>query len=616
MNIADGTTIENRFRIGKPLGKGAMGAVYEAQQLDLDRLVAIKFLSESAMSEPEDVARFHREAQVLSTLRHKNIVSVYAFGCWRNSYYMVMERVTGTSLEKLLTAKEPLERSFVIDVAAQTCAGLNAAHEQHILHRDIKPSNLIVSESGDIKIIDFGFAKITGPTSAQFQQLTEAGTALGTVLYMSPEQCKAQPVDVRTDVYAVGAVLYHCFAGHPPFTGSDYLVVMAQHIEKDAPPIEGLDRDSQNLVKNAMLKDPDARYQTVREMQGDLVRLEQNKAVALRSTNAPSVRRAQFRPRTSVIVAIASSIFAAVGVLFYFAHQTGAPHSVIAEKADMINELKSQIDTLQRRTALEKNDAERLAEWQAQVAETYLRLAAIDERSQQEDRQAAYNAAWTAVGKTKLRERYQMITRLRDCFRAPMGDQGLLMELGQMSVQTNETFAKKKFAIARSLYIQTLDFSDNEPMVPAFQNLRAYAMFGILNCALERKNAHDSNVDVGRCTKVITKFPTDNLASLQQQTAVAEQMSRLGFFRDAVPIATRVEDALRAPNNLTDYHLLSSVALHVAATYVYAKDYARAQKLFVQGQEWAYKSPNKDDVKLYKRVAKEWAFDKPDPKKV
>jgi eukaryotic-like serine/threonine-protein kinase len=154
MHLADGTIVDNRFKIRRRLGAGGMGAVFEAEQLELGRTVAIKFLSDPNMAEDEAFARFQQEAQIISHLLHKNIVAVYAFGQWRNMPYMVMERVDGTSLQDMLKANKPLEQKFVLDMAMQVCAGLHQAHEAGVVHRDIKPSNILVSPKSSGRTAD------------------------------------------------------------------------------------------------------------------------------------------------------------------------------------------------------------------------------------------------------------------------------------------------------------------------------------------------------------------------------------------------------------------------------------------------------------------------------
>ncbi len=277
MQLAPGTIVDNKFRIIAHIGVGGMGSVFSAEQMELNRKVALKVLAGTGPLDEESAARFLQEAQIISKLHHRNIVSIYAFGQWQNTPYIAMEFVTGNSLQSLLQDNQPLDVRFVLETGIQICSALSHAHKHGIVHRDLKPANIMLGSNGDVTVIDFGFAKILQADAARRQQqLTEAGCTVGSILYMSPEQCQGQPVDGRTDVYGLGCVLYHCLTGHPPFNGDHSVSIMFQHVNDQAPRLVGAptELDSlaelQRILDMAMAKDLVSRYQFADEMLHDL----------------------------------------------------------------------------------------------------------------------------------------------------------------------------------------------------------------------------------------------------------------------------------------------------------------------------------------------------------
>ncbi len=279
MFIAEGTLIDDRYEVITSIGMGGMGVVYEAKQLALDRVVAFKLLSFVSSDFREEVARFEREAYILSRLQHVNIVQFYAFGIWQNFPYIVMERIFGVSLQKKLAKNEPLPTAKIIDYAEQICAGLQHAHSHSVFHRDVKPSNVIISNSLEgndvLKLIDFGLAKLA---DSGVQKLTQTNTTLGSVMYMSPEQCVGNKADARSDIYSLGCVLYHCFTGEPPYCADNAIAIMFQQTNE---PVETcrrwteLPEPVQAIIARCMFKDPAQRYQSCSAVRDDLTRLAQ-----------------------------------------------------------------------------------------------------------------------------------------------------------------------------------------------------------------------------------------------------------------------------------------------------------------------------------------------------
>lgn len=213
-----GTLIDDRYEIRRTIGCGGMGVVYEAYQHGLERNVALKLLTASCNQDALDLARFEREALTLSKLRHPNVVQFYAYGIWQNMPYIAMELLHGHSLQENLSRNEPMQPNEALRILIEVCEALNYAHAKGIFHRDIKPSNVILADGGGTaKLIDFGLARLV--STAPMQKLTQTGMAIGSVLYMSPEQCAGRPADARSDIYSLGCVMHHCLTGVPPFSG-------------------------------------------------------------------------------------------------------------------------------------------------------------------------------------------------------------------------------------------------------------------------------------------------------------------------------------------------------------------------------------------------------------
>ncbi len=204
-----GQTVSH-YRILEKLGEGGMGVVYLAEDTELDRKVALKFLSSSAIAGEDEKKRFKREAKAAAALNHQNIAHIYAIDEADGQMFLAMEFIEGKTLDELTASPLPLDKA--IDYATQTAAGLQAAHKKGITHRDIKSANIMITEDGQIKIMDFGLAKL-----ANRSKLTQLGTTLGTAAYMSPEQSRGENTDHRADIWSLGVVLYEMISGQMPF---------------------------------------------------------------------------------------------------------------------------------------------------------------------------------------------------------------------------------------------------------------------------------------------------------------------------------------------------------------------------------------------------------------
>lgn len=275
------SVLNDRYQITSHLARGGMADVYEGRDNELNRRVAIKVLHSQFSSDEAFVKRFRREAQAAANLSHPNIVGIYDWGQSGGTYFIVMEIIEGKSLRDVLKADGALLPRRATEIAAETAAALSVAHQAGLVHRDVKPGNILLAKDGTVKVTDFGIARAWDDS----QELTRTGAVIGTATYFSPEQAQGAAADARSDIYALGVVLYEMLTGRPPFTGDSPMSVAFQHVSTEAPPPASLNPDvpeSLNaVVMKALRKDPNARYQSAEEMRQDLIAVLQGQNVMI-----------------------------------------------------------------------------------------------------------------------------------------------------------------------------------------------------------------------------------------------------------------------------------------------------------------------------------------------
>jgi serine/threonine protein kinase len=329
-----GQTISH-YKILEKLGEGGMGVVYKALDINLDRIIALKFLPRQTVLTQEDKARFTQEAQAAARLNHPSVAMVYQFDeaddptSGEKISFMAMEFVDGVTLTSKIEER-PFRLEEVFRLACIVAEALSKAHSLGIVHRDIKSDNIMIAKDGSIKVMDFGLAAIAGRS-----RFTKVGTTLGTVAYMSPEQTKGEPVDRRSDIWSLGIVLYEIITGRRPFQGDYDHALMYQIVNVDPPPLTSLrssvPTELELIMKKALQKDPESRYQHLDELLVDL-RAAQSSFEGDRDSRTTTSKwnaRHQTLSRTFIASGVLI-VLAVVVIMFLKSRRIDSPHQILS----------------------------------------------------------------------------------------------------------------------------------------------------------------------------------------------------------------------------------------------------------------------------------------------
>jgi serine/threonine-protein kinase len=335
--------LAGRYRLIAPLGEGGMASVYRARDLRLNREVAVKVLRDELTRDAHFLARFQREAQVVASLSHPNIVPVYDVGEEQGSHFIVMEYVRGRTLKETLSAMGPLPPERAIPVLQSILDALGYAHRQGLIHRDVKPQNILIAPDGSARLADFGIAHLTDGST------TRTAAILGSAHYLSPEQARGEEATIRSDVYACGVVLFEMLEGRPPFDGANALAIASQHVHGAIPVLS--DRHGERLPKleeavaRALAKEPESRFADAAEFSAALapalgadamariepLDMERTQRLELPSSaSTPTATHDELRLRRSTrkTASLAALFAAGVAVAAYFASQGIAGRSL------------------------------------------------------------------------------------------------------------------------------------------------------------------------------------------------------------------------------------------------------------------------------------------------
>jgi serine/threonine protein kinase len=328
---AVGSILGGKYEIGAFLGAGGMSTVYKAKHVLTGKIVAIKLMHGKLLNDATSLRRFQQEAKAASRLNHANAITVHDMGIAGEQPYLVMDYLDGEPLSATIRAAGKLEPKRAVHIFIQACDALSAAHKMGIIHRDLKPSNImLVVHDGlpdYVKLVDFGIAKITAQ-EGDAQKLTTTGEVFGSPLYMSPEQASGRSLDVRSDIYSMGCLMYEALMGHAPLEGDNVIMTLFKQLSEMPPPLSGLDADIRltnwlnQILMKCLEKDPAKRYQTVDELRADLLLVETRQIRGLKLTARVKLGFSSLATgyatlyRKSKIAAVTVALFVVLGLAF------------------------------------------------------------------------------------------------------------------------------------------------------------------------------------------------------------------------------------------------------------------------------------------------------------
>lgn len=389
-----GSTIDDKYKILSLLGEGGMGSVYLAEQKDLSRKVVIKLLHVNLLQDSDAIARFEREAKLLSTLKHEHLVQLYSGGMYAEQIpYLAMEYIEGNTLADELAALKTLSWERTLRIGIQICKAMEFAHSNSVIHRDLKPSNIILQKShhGDfVKVIDFGLARGFG--SLDQTTLTGTGSLLGSPFYMSPELCSGEKPDHRTDIYSLACVLYECLSAHPPFDTDNAVALLYKH-KHELPALisprisgvaytddsqAGLPENLDAVILKALEKSPDRRYQSMSEFASALQGLIDGRTLQFDPSQLSVMKAENNSPqktRMFLLFFMSCLILTAAGAIIFKAKELRTERSSYESSSDLSwNHLRQTEELIDKASkALSKHDKKKAANLAAQAWRQMLR---------------------------------------------------------------------------------------------------------------------------------------------------------------------------------------------------------------------------------------------------